>query len=119
MRIETAGVASKKTGCKFGAIVKDGNLKESFVYDVNSEFTLNQIELLAVKFAIMGVDPDQNVTIATPSQYVSDMLKKGAEGWIRSPKSNVELINEIRDLLEERSVAIVVEKSEEAKDLCK
>ena len=119
MRIETAGVSNKKTGSRFSAIVKVADRQTNFVYDAGAESTLNQVELLAIKFALLGIDPEQAATVTTASNYVSDMLKKDGQGWIRSPKTNKELIEEIRQLLEDSNVQILLEKSEAAKDLCK
>jgi len=98
--------------------VKVGDTKRSFVHDVPDDFTLNKIELLAVKFAILGAG-EQEALITTQSMYVSDMLAKDGDAWAKNPKSNAELITEIRDLLtSSKKIEIVYEKSEDAKSLC-
>jgi len=119
MKVETAGLASNKTGHRFSVVVRDGEKQDNYVYDVSENYTLNQIELLAIKFAIMGVGSEQPATITTASNYVSDMLEKNIQGWVKTPKSNTELIEEIRALLDDSSVQLVLEKSETAKTLCK
>ena len=118
MRIETAGVASKKIGNKFGVIVKSDDAQESFVYDVGEGSTLNQVELLAVKFAVLGVEGTQAI-IATPNRYVYDMLQRDGNEWVKSPKSNAEIIADIRNVIETSNIQIILEKSDAAKDLCR
>jgi len=123
MKIETAGLASKKSGSKFAVIVRAGDDKREYVHDVSGDHTLNQIELLAVQFAILGAKPTISmgtIGISTPSAYVADMLERDEdENWIKTPKSNVELVEEIRSLLSESDIRIVYEKNEEARTLCR
>lgn len=121
MKVETAGVMSRKSGSKFCAIVKS-DVERTYVYDVKGDATLNQIELLAVKFAVLGITVDGAI-VSTPSQYVSDMLQYQIENnevvWTRTPKSNVSIIEEIRDLIIKKQIAIVYERNEQARNACK
>jgi ribonuclease HI len=108
---------SKKEGSKFAVIVKADEGRREFVHGVPDDFTLNKIELLAVKFAIIG--GNDHLVITTPNAYVHDMMKKDENGnWIKNPKSNAELVVEIRNLIKDKDIQILCEKSEEAKDLC-
>lgn len=122
MKIETAGVVSKKAGSRFAVIVKSGDDERRYSYDVNDRHTLNQVELLAVKFAVLGAKPPVSagtVNVSTPSTYVADMLERNDDGWVKTPKSNVELVEEIRGLLSEADICVVYEKNEEARNLCR
>ena len=119
MEIETAG-SSKKNGAKFAVVVTDKGITKEFTYDLEAGHTLNQAELIALKFAILGIiDPQEEATIITPNRYVASMIEKDMNGWAKTPKSNVELINELRNLIDDRSVKIIIGKSEKAKALCK
>jgi ribonuclease HI len=122
MKIEVAGVMSRKSGSKFCAIVKDDDKETKFVYDVGRDTTLNQIELLAVKFAALGIK-NNGATISTPNQYVVEMMQHEEEEdvvkWARMPKSNTELIQEIRELILAKEIKIVYERNEAARNECK
>ena len=126
LRIETAGTTSKKTGTKFAVIVKLNDTSEQFSYPLSGQHTLNQTELIAVKFAVMGVEATSDVTITTPNRYVHGMFEYVDKGntieWTKTPKSNTELITEIREHMLARQnvgITVVCEKSEEAKSLCR
>ena len=128
LRIETAGTTSKKTGTKFAVIVKLDDTSEQFSYLLGGQHTLNQIELIAIKFAVMGAEATSDVVITTPNRYVHGMFACEGEGdqlkWTKIPKSNVELITEIREYILARqstgvNIEVVCEKSEEAKSLCR
>jgi ribonuclease HI len=123
VKIETAGIVSKKSGSKFAAIVRYEEKRADYVHGVSGDYTMNQVELLAVKFAILGAKPPLSVgtmTISTPNQYVADMLEQGDDGkWIKTAKSNKELVEEIRGLLQSREIEIVYERNEEARELCR
>ena len=125
MRIETAGAVSIKTGSRFGAIVHAANNKKAYVYDVPTGLTLNHVELLAVKFALLGIKT--KASICTSSSYVASMLEREPnpaglqwadpqEGWAKVPKSNKELIEELRSLVVSKEVEILYGRNEEARD---
>ena len=126
MKIETAGIVSKKSGSKFAAIVRYEGDRTNYVHKVSGDYTMNQVELLAVKFAILGAKP-RTLTVSTPNQYVADMLEpeKDEVGntlfgqWVKTAKSNKELVEEIRGLLQTREIEIVYERNEEARELCR
>jgi len=122
MKIETAGIVSGKYGTKFCVIVKDKDKKKTFVYDGGDNATVNSVELLAMKFAAMGVKIE-NVTVTTPNQYVANMTKYKTDGkeitWDLTPKSNRELVEEIRDLIIDKDIQVVFDKSDEARQLCR
>jgi hypothetical protein len=91
---------------------------------LSGQYTLNQVELIAVKFAVMGVEATSDVVITTPNRYVHGMLAYEGKEWAKVPKSNVELITEIRGYMLARqstnvNIEVVCEKSEEAKNLCR
>jgi ribonuclease HI len=128
MNIKTAGVVSHKAGTKFGVVVKTDSGERTYIYEVPKETTLNQVELMAIKFALLGTK--EKATISTPSKYIIDMVRREEpaggldwadpmEGWVRKPKSNVELINEIRSLLVSKKAEIVYGKNEEIRVICK
>jgi len=121
MRIETAGIVSRKTGSRFCAIVR-GTTDKIYIYNVKDDTTLNQTELMAVKFAAVGVTIE-DVTISTPNQYVADMLqyeeKDSGIEWLKSPKSNAVLVDEIRSLIVQKKITIVYERNEQARNACK
>jgi ribonuclease HI len=123
VKIETAGIVSRKSGSRFAAIVRHGEERANYVHEVSNDFTMNQVELLAVKFAILGAKPPLSagtITVSTPNQYVADMLEQDDAGqWIKTAKSNKGLVEEIRDLLQTREVEIVYERNEEARELCR
>jgi ribonuclease HI len=117
MKIETGGIVSKKTGSKFAVIIKIGSEIRSYVHEVKSDSTLNYVELLAVKFALLG----SNVTpiiISTPNVYVCDILRHEGDNWLKLPKSNKELVDEIRKLIIEKNASITFERNEEIRKLC-
>lgn len=122
MKIETAGVVSKKVGSRFAVIVRSGDDRRQYSHDVSDNYTLNQVELLAVKFAILGAKPPVSmgtIDVSTPSTYVADMLEREGDSWVKTPKSNVELVEEVRGLLSEADIRVVYEKNEEARNLCR
>ncbi len=122
MKIETAGIVSHKYGTKFCVIVKEQNKKRVHIYGAGDNATVNSVELLAMKFATLGVKVE-NAIISTPNQYVSNMLKYKTDGkeitWELKPKSNKELIEEIRELVIEKDLQVVFNKSDEARQLCR
>lgn len=118
MKIETAGAIGRKTGSKFCAVVK-GNTEKTYIYGISGDATLNQVELMAVKFAATGLTVD-NAVISTPNQYVADILKlSDTNEWLKSPKSNAQLVEEIRELILQKKITVIYERSEQVRDMCK
>jgi len=121
MKIQTAGVVSKKSGSKFAVIVCYKGKKTDHVHDVSENLTMNQVELLAIKFAILGAQlpAGDSITITTPNPYAADMLEQNDDGWVKVAKSNKELVEEIRGLLGSKATKVVYERNEDARDLCR
>jgi len=122
MKIETAGIVSHKYGTKFCVIAREQDKKRVHIYSVGDNATVNSVELLAMKFAALGAKAE-NIIISTPNQYVSNMLKYKTDGkeitWELNPKSNKELVEEVRELVIEKDLQVVFDKSDEARQLCR
>lgn len=77
--------------------------------------TNNVAELTAVLEVLHATPPEQPLTIQTDSQYAINCVTKWAHGWKRNgwikndktPVKNVEIIKEIFELLQDRSVSFV------------
>lgn len=118
MKIETGGTI-KKNGTSFIAIVHgDGDeADEHHKHKMPEGTTLNVVELTAIKFAVLGAQ--EKVIVTTKNQYIADILRKEGDEWCKNPKSNVELINEIRSMIEQKSATIEFYKESKARELCR
>jgi hypothetical protein len=100
--------------------------KRSFAYGNDP---VNIADLNAVKFALLSIArpfwaaSDNKLVIHTKSRYVASMMEKDDDGfYMKLAEANADLINEIRDLAEERGASIVksdpdTEMSAEVKNL--
>lgn len=115
MLIETGGT-TKKSGTCFAVIV-DG--KDKYKYAMEDGTTLNFVELTAVKFAVMGCK--MAAVITTKNRYVADMFLLTEQGeWIKEPKSNIRIVNEIRNEIKSKgNIKIEFQNSCSARELCK
>lgn len=92
---KTAFINAFSTGhtetASFAAIV-DG---EKFLYQIPG--TMNQAELRAAQFVIMGTPAGEAVEIHTSNKYLISMLEYSENGWVKNAVKNKEEIEELRE----------------------
>lgn len=119
--IHVNGKNCGKLGSGFSVILrsKTSEWKRSFAY---GNYSANQSEMLAVKFALLSVaDSYKNVPIVINSRnkYVRDMLEKDEDGYYtKVPKANKELLEEIRELVDSKAKVVVIGNKDELSDEC-
>jgi len=93
------GRSYAEKGSGFGVVLISPNNKwiRSFAYGKNS---VNKSDLLALKLAFLSVcDLNNNIIVNTKNDYIINIFKKNDDGqYVQNPSSNIELINEIRQL---------------------
>ncbi len=95
----TALTANKVKG--FGCHFKNSSKVTTFTIPSDG-LTRNQLDLNAVKYALMSVlDNNTVVEIVTSNKYVADMLERNDGGWVKNASSNTELVVDIRDLADD------------------
>ena len=105
-------------GTSFVAVVHDGDQQETYKYKMLEGTTLNVVELTAIKFAALG--SQGACAITTKNRYIADMLGKDADGnWLKDPKANTELVNEVREVIEQKSALVEFDKDSKARELCR
>jgi ribonuclease HI len=104
-------------GSGFAVILASMNNKwlRSFAY---GKFSVNQADLLALKFALLSVKSNSDVTIFTKNDYVINIFKKENDKYIQIPSSNKDLIDEIKNIIKTKNVTFD-KTSSELTELCK
>ena len=107
------GFALRKTKeGAFSVSMTDGKHKLDRTYKVAGT-TANQAELRAAQFALMAVPIGSEVELNTSSHYLNTILERGEEGeWLKSPKANAEIIDEIRQIIKDLKVKVVKSDNE-------
>lgn len=121
--IHTCGKTFGKNGSGFSVILrsKASEWKRSFAY---GNYSANQAEMLAVKFALLSVaDSYKNtpITINSRNRYLRDMLEKDDEGYYtKVPKANKEILDQIRELIDtKKDITVVGDEDELSKECAK
>ena len=67
------------------------------------KITTNQTELKAIEFALKSIKDNftgERVEIKTSGRYAPMMLERSDDGWTKVPKSNVEILEVVREQFE-------------------
>ena len=99
-----------KSGSGFAVVMrsKHNEWKRSFAY---GNYSANQSELLAAKFALLSVSnsfSDAPIKLFAKNKYVRDMLERDDNGhYTKRVSANKEFVDGVRDLISNKSVEII------------
>jgi hypothetical protein len=120
LELHVEGKTYGKSGSGFAVIMrsKHNEWKRSFAY---GNYSANQAELLAVKFALLSVvDPNIKVKIFAKNKYVRDMLERDENGhYVKRVSANKEFIDDVRSLIENKNIEIVKSEGDTAAEITK
>lgn len=117
----TCGKNYSKFGSGFAVILrhKTGEWKRSFAY---GNYSANQAEMLAIKFALLSISKsysDAPIVINSGNKYVRDMLEKDEDGYyVKVPKANKELLEEIRELIDNAKEILIISDKNDIYEEC-
>lgn len=87
-----------KAGSGFTALMRSG--KHEWCSSINCEkISSNQCELKAFEYALKSIKhdfEDNEVIIHTTGRYAKMMLERNVTGWTKVPKTNIQLVEEVR-----------------------
>lgn len=118
-------VFSKESASRFAVILKSDNevLKRSYL--VSDSKSLNYLSLLATLFAIDCITrTNVKIKLYTSNRYITSMLERDENGWLKAANTNQDIVDSIRDkLLKFISFSVELDKNSahmiESQDLIK
>lgn len=114
--VDGRNVPNKGSGFAVILISTSNRWERSLAYGMH---TVNASDMLAVKFGLLSIaTPFKKVPVKvyTKNQYVADMMKKENGIYSLVPKANVDLVEEVRSLIENKYVEFIVNHND---DWCK
>jgi len=99
------GRSLSKSGAAFSVMLRSGKhcWKRSLIL---GKVTSNFAEMKAFEFALKSIDPsffNEELSVITSGRYVMLMLELENDKWSKTPKINIDLVSEVRSLVEKFS----------------
>lgn len=114
--------ATYKQGTGFGVILLSLNHKWQRSFSIG-ECSANQAVLQAIKFGLLSIADcykEYPTKLFIRSKYAKDMLDKDGDGYYKAnPRTNENLIKEIRTIIEGRNLEIIDGKDQKDSQTCK
>lgn len=120
IELHIEGKTYGKAGSGFAVILKSktSEWKRSFAY---GNYSANQAELLAAKFAILSISrsfADLPIKLFAKNKYVREMLERDENRhYIKRVSANKEFVQGVRDLIEDKEIEILKSEGDTAKEV--
>jgi ribonuclease HI len=100
-------------------ISKNNKWLRSLVY---GKYSVNQIDLLAVKFALLSINnhaKSYKITVYTKNDYIVGVFNRINGIYVQNPSFNIDFINDVKKIIEGKNITFEKVINSDISQICK